>query len=141
MATTEQWLLCTQAQRDELCELNVIADRYRRRRLHAVETLNKARKLVDRRTGYHWGQLWINPVHVRYEAARDVVRLEHWLKTEGAELAHTICRLHKAINEILREAEEAHERRQLELVGVMFPGLTTDEQRREALQLMKGDKA
>lgn len=140
MATTEQWLKCTQAQRDEIHELDIIAYSYRSRRRSAVESLNKARKLVDRRTGYHWGQMWVHPVHVRYEAARDVARLTHWLETEGAELAHTIDRLEKAIAEILREAEEAHEQRQVELVGAMFPGLTTDEQRREALQLIKGKR-
>ncbi len=131
MVTDEQWMKCTQAQKDELTDLYGIRYRYYRRRRHVLDQLNKARKLVIR---YGFG--WIYPVHVRYEAARDVVRLERWLNTEGAELAHTLDRLEKAIAEIVREAEETHEQRQVELVGAMFPGLTTDEQRREALQLM-----
>lgn len=142
MATAEQWIKCTQAQKDELNELYSVRNRYMSRRRHVVEQLNKARKLMERKTYYNWGlPAWYHPIHVRYEAARDVLRLEAWLNTEGAELAHTIDNLNKAIAEVLREAEQGHEQRQLDLVGEMFPQLTTTEQRREALHLLKGNKS
>lgn len=142
MATSEQWIKCTQAQRDELNELYSVRNRYMSRRRHMVEQLNKARKMISRKWRYAIGlEPWIHPVHVRYEAAREAQRLCEWLNTEGAEMAHTIDRLEKAINEVLREAEQGHEQRQLDLVGDMFPGLTTDEQRREALHLLNGSKS
>lgn len=140
MATAEQWTKCTQAQKDELNNLYDFRSRYVFRRKHMVDQLNKARKLVDRRRFHIFAGEWLHPVHVRYEAAREAQRLCEWLNTEGAELAHTIDRLDKAINEVLREAEQCHERRQLDLVGDMFPGLTSYEQRREVLHLLKGSK-
>lgn len=109
MTTAEQWIKCTQAQKDELNNLYDLRHLYVSRRKHMVDQLNKARNLIPRKWRYSIGlELWIHPVHVRYEAAREAQRLCEWL-------AHTIARLGYAINEVLREAERGHEQRQLTL--------------------------
>lgn len=139
MATTEQWIKCTQAQKDELNNLYDIARRYRttlQRKEHDIKTRQRLIKRVD------LGLFnWVHPVHVRYEAARELLLLNEWMNTDGEAMRQTLTRLTYAIGSVLREAEQGHEQRQLALVGDMFPGLTTDEQRREALHLLKGSKS
>lgn len=138
MATAEQWMKCTQAQRDELNNLYDIARRYQSTLLRTdidIKTHQRLLKRVD--LGLF---TWVHPVHVRYEAARELLRLNAWMNTDGEAMRQTLTRLTYAIGSVLREAERGHEQRQLALVGDMFPGLTTDEQRREALHLLKGSK-